>query len=326
MSATAKNRLAAFIGRSGVFAALGLLLLLGGAVSGDFYTRVNLMNALKTVTLLGIVAVGVSFVAYSGNFVDLSLPLIMALSGIVSVTMLRYGIAVSLACGIAAGMCVGAVNGLVVGYLRLNPIIWTLAMNSVADGFIRWVYGGQQVYADEKTDAGRLFTGLYHAEIFGTVPLITVILILLAIAGQAIMKRTGYGAGLKLAGSAPEVARLTGVPVSRYVFFAFLISAFASSVGGLLLTSFNKVGAAYIGEGYGFSAITAVVIGGVTLAGGRGSVIGAMGGVLVMGLLANIMSLAGIGMFKQSVIQGAVFILVVGLQSYARRRTGVEDA
>jgi ribose/xylose/arabinose/galactoside ABC-type transport system permease subunit len=275
--------------------------------------------------------VGVAFITYSRHYVDLSIPGIMALSGTVAVWALQYGIVASLAAGLAAGLVIGLINGMVVGYLRLNPIIWTLAMMSVLSGVIRWAYAGRQIYPDEATAAGRAFLDLYHHAVFGVVPLPVVVLIIAAVAGHVVMRHTGYGAALKLTGSNYEVARLSGAGVKRVVALAFVISSLTSGVAGILLTSFNKVGAVYIGDGYDFKTITAVVLGGMTLAGGRGNIAGVMGGVMAIALMNNVMSLVRIGeltigQFQQNIVQGAVFILVVGINSFSRRKVGGDDA
>jgi len=319
------------LSRLGVYVLVALLFALGCAVSREFLSPQNLMNTLRAVTLLGIVAVGVSFITYSRHYVDLSIPGIMALSGIVAVSALKYGIVASLAAGMLAGLAVGLINGFVVGYLRLNPIIWTLAMMSVLSGVIRKAYGGKQVYPDEATEAGRAFLTLYHVNVVASVPLIVAILVALAVVAYLVMRKTSFGAQLKLTGSSYEVARMTGVNVRRTILLAFVLSAGASAIGGILLTSFNKVGASYIGKGYDFAAITAVVLGGMTLAGGRGSIGGVIGGVMVIALMSNVMSLVKIGDFvigewTKAIVQGAVFILVVGLNSLSRRKAGLDDA
>jgi ribose/xylose/arabinose/galactoside ABC-type transport system permease subunit len=227
---------------------------------------------------------------------------------------------------VLAGVSVGLVNGLVIGYLRVNPIIWTLAMSSVLDGFLRWAYGGTQIYPDPNNPAGMLFLNLYSLNIFGAIPLIVLILAVLVILGYFVMNMTGYGAKLKLTGSSYQVAEMTGINVRRVIASAFVISAVAASVGGILLASLNKVGAPYLGKDYDFMAVTAVVVGGMTLAGGRGSVPGVLGGVLVIGLIRNIMTLLGMSTFSQDIIQGVVFILVVGMNSYYLRRSGRDYA
>ncbi len=322
----AANRLVETLNVLGVYILVAALFAVGCGISGKFLAAENLLNALRAVTLMGIVAVGVAFITYSRHYVDLSIPGIMALSGTVAVWALPCGIVASLGAGLATGLFIGLVNGLVVGYLRLNPIIWTLAMVSVLSGLIRWAYGGQQVYPNEATPAGRAFLDLYHHAVFGVVPLPLVILVIAAVAGHAVMRHSGYGAALKLTGSNYEVARLSGIAVKRVVALAFVISSLTSSIAGILLTSFNKVGASYIGEGYDFKTITAVVLGGMTLAGGRGNIAGVMGGVMAIALMNNEMSLAGIGQFQQNIVQGAVFILVVGVNSLARRKAGTDDA
>ena len=328
---TGGGRLYDVLSLLGVYALVIVFFGLGCLVSGKFLTADNLMTMLRLVTLLGIVAVGVSFITYSRHYVDLSIPGIMALSGTVAVWALQYGFAASLAAGLGTGLLIGLINGLVVGYLRLNPIIWTLAMVSVLAGVIRWAYAGKQIYPDKATAAGRAFLQLYHAKVFGHVPLIVLLLVAVAIAAHLVMRKTGFGAQLKLTGSAYEAARMTGVNVRRTVAVAFVISALTSATAGILLTSFNKVGAFYIGKGYDFAAITAVVLGGMTLAGGRGGIVGVIGGVMAIALMDNVMSLVRIGDFVigeylKQVIQGAVFILVVGIHSYSLRRSGLDDA
>jgi ribose/xylose/arabinose/galactoside ABC-type transport system permease subunit len=124
---------------------------------------------------------------------------------------------------------------------------------------------------------------------------------------------------------------MTGVNVGRVIAATFVVSAATSALAGILLTSFNKVGAPYIGKGYDFAAITAVVVGGMALAGGRGSIAGVMGGVIVIALMNNVLSLMRIGdftftEFHKAILQGAVFVLVVGVNSHARRRSGLDDA
>jgi ribose/xylose/arabinose/galactoside ABC-type transport system permease subunit len=315
----------------GVYVLVLALFAVGCLTSRKFLTQENLLNTLGAVALLGIVAVGVSFVTYSRHYVDLSIPGIMGLSGIIAVSALPYGFAASLTAGIAVGVAIGLVNGLVVGYLRLNSIIWTLAMMSVLSGVIRKAYAGRQVYPDEATAAGRAFLGLYHTQVFGWLPLPIAFLAIAAAAGTVIMWKTGFGARLKLTGSSYEVARMTGVHVQRAIMAAFVICSVSASIAGILLTSFNRVGAQYIGKGYDFDAITAVVVGGMTLTGGRGSVPGVVGGVFVIALLNNILSLVKIGeftfgSFEKTIIQGAVFILVVGINSFFQRTSGLDDA
>jgi len=324
--APAAGRLQGALGAAGVYLVVLLLMLLGTVLSKEFLTATNLLNTLRAVALLGIVASGVAFVTYSGHYADLSVPATMALSGIVAVATIDHGFAAGVAAALLAGCAVGLANGLVVGYLRGNPIIWTLAMGSVLDGFLRWRCSGTQIYPDAATAAGQAFLRLYGKDLAGGGPLIVLVLALLVAAGHLALHGTRYGAQLKLVGSAYPVARMTGVNVRRVVAVAFVLSAFTASLGGVLLASLNQVGAPYLGKDYDFMAVTAVVVGGVTLAGGRGSLFGVLGGVLVIGLMRNIMTLLTIGTFAQDIVQGIVFILVVGAHSYQLRKAGRDDA
>jgi ribose/xylose/arabinose/galactoside ABC-type transport system permease subunit len=315
--------------RAGIFGAVALILVIGALVSPKFFTAGNLLNTVDSVMLLGIVAVGVAFVTYSGHYADLSVPTTMAFSGVMAVEMLRFGFVPALLAGLATGLGIGLVNALMVGRLRVNPIIWTLAMSYLTMGVMRWLWSNQQIYPDVKggdTGAGRLFTELYRHEVLSRIPLPMVILALFAVAGHYVLTRTAFGQQLKLVGSNPSMAAMTGVRMPRTVGLAFVLSALAASVGGILITSLSKVGAYYNGEGYDFDAVTAVVLGGVMLTGGRGSMLGVLGGVLMLGLMSNILTLLGVDTFAQRIVKGAVFLAVVGVSSLLARRMGRDDA
>ncbi len=317
-----------------VYVFVFLLLCLGRYFSADFWDSGNLLQAVRDVSILGIVSVGVAFITYSGHYVDLSIPGIMASSGIVAVALLDHGFLPGILGGLLTGTLLGFLNGLVVGYLRLNPIIWTLAAMALIDGTTRWAYGGKWIYADENTAAGAIFSGLYREDLAGLVPGTVILFALTAVAGYAILRHTTFGRQLKLTGSSYEVARLSGIPVRRTVLFAFLISGFTAALGGIIKTSLNMYGDVEIGATYDFQAITAVVIGGVTLAGGRGSMAGVIGGVLIIGLLGRILPsipenflplIKKVGQDEQFIIRGAIFIAVVGLSMYSLRRRGRDD-
>lgn len=315
--------------RAGIFGAVALILAIGALVSPKFLTAGNLLNTVDSVMLLGIVAIGVAFVTYSGHYADLSVPTTMAFSGVMAVELLRFGFVPALLAGLATGLLIGCINAAMVGRLRVNPIIWTLAMSYLTMGVMRWLWSNQQIYPDVKggnAGAGRLFTELYRHEVLSRIPLPMVILALFAVAGHYALTRTAFGQQLKLVGSNPSMAAMTGVRMPRTVGLAFVLSALAASVGGILITSLSKVGAYYNGEGYDFDAVTAVVLGGMTLTGGRGSIFGVLGGVLMLGLMSNIMTLLGVDTFAQRIVKGAVFLAVVGVSSLLARRMGRDDA
>ena len=321
-----QSTLSAVLETAGIYAVAALLMVAGVFVSPDFLTAENLMNILAAVALLGIVSSGMAFVTYSGSMADLSLPCIMAFSGIIAVASLPLGLPAALVLGVLSGMAVGAMNGFVIGRLNANPILWTLSVAFFMEGFMRFAWSNNQVYPDTAPGtSGEAFIGIFRLGV-GPVPLVVVIMFLMFLLAHFTMTRTRFGRESRFVGSSRAAARASGIRVSRVVFLNFLFASFAAAVAGIFLTSMNKLGVFYLGQGYDFKAVTAVVIGGVMLSGGRGHLPGVLGGVLVIGLLSNIMQFLGITAFRQNIVTGLVFIAVVGWQQYQLRAKGRDYA
>ena len=311
-----------------LFLALGAVLQATGAING-FLSPKNLLNIVDAVALVGIVAVGMSFVTYSGNYADMSVPTTMGFTGYICIELLRFNFGLAIAGALVVGILIGALNGFVVGRFKANPIIWTLAVNYVTLGVIRLVWVNKQIYPDmvgSPQHAVNLFDAIYRLRFFNLIGLPLVMLIILVIVGQFVLTRTSFGVKLKITGSSPRAAKLSGIAVERAILLSFVLVAFTATVAGLAVTSLSRVGAWYNGAGYDFKAVTAVVIGGMTLAGGRGTILGVLGGALIIGILNNIMTLIGIGTFSQDIIRGAIFIVVVGINALSLRRMGRDDA
>ena len=324
--AESRSRLAALYDRLGIYLVAIALVVVGALVSDEFLTPRNLLNVLNAVALLGMVASGMAFVTYSGNMADLSLPAVMAFSGIICVACLPLGLMPAVLLGLAAGVAIGAMNGVVVGRFNANPILWTLAVAFFMEGFMRFTWSNRQLYPDtEPGTAGAAFIGIYRLGL-GPVPLLVAVMLLMFLAGHLVMTRTRFGVETKLVGSARAAARTSGIRVPRVILLDFMVAALAASIGGIFLTSMNKLGVFYLGKGYDFRSVTAVVLGGVMLSGGRGRMAGVLGGVLVIGLLSNIMTFLGINTFRQNIVTGAIFIAVVGFQQLRLRRLGRDDA
>lgn len=311
-----------------LFLVAGIILQLLGIIN-NFFTASNMLNILDAVSMLGIVAVGMAFVTYSGHYADLSVPTTMAFTGIIAVQMIQFGFFVAIISAVIAGLAVGMVNAIAVGKFKANPIIWTLAVNFVTLGIIRFVWVNKQIYPDmiaKNQRASDLFDQIYRLRFFNKIALPLVFLFILVVLFHFIMTKTKFGAQLKLTGAARTTAKFSGVNIERTIGLAFIICALTATLGGLTITSLSRVGAYYNGEGYDFKAVTAIVIGGMTLAGGRGSIIGVLGGVIIIGLMNNIMTLLGVGTFSQDMIRGAIFIIVVGINAKSLRSTGRDDA
>jgi ribose/xylose/arabinose/galactoside ABC-type transport system permease subunit len=311
-----------------LFLLLGALLQATGAI-GNFLSPQNMLNIVDAVALVGIVAVGMSFVTYSGHYADMSVPTTMGFTGYICIEMLRYGFLPALLVALLVGLLIGLLNGFVVGKFRANPIIWTLAVNYVTMGMIRLIWANKQIYPDMRGSgqgAIALFDAIYRLRFFNLIGLPLVMLVVLVIIGQFVLTRTSFGVKLKLTGSSPRAAKLSGIAVERGIMLSFVLAALTATIAGLAVTSLSRVGAWYNGAGYDFKAVTAIVIGGMTLAGGRGTILGVLGGSLIIGILNNIMTLVGIGTFSQDMVRGAIFIAVVGINALSLRRLGRDDA
>jgi ribose/xylose/arabinose/galactoside ABC-type transport system permease subunit len=324
---SARLRFFNLMSKAGVYVMIVVLLIVGTIVApGIFLTLNNMIDVVEVGAMLGIVALGVTFVTYSGQFLDMSIPSIMAFSGIIAVQLLPFGLFVSILGALLTGCLVGALNGFMVGKLKANPIIWTLAVQFLISGVLKWAYTGNQIYPDAVAGSDmrvvEAFYSLYRTRYFGTIPQIVVIMIALAIICQIVLTRTRYGQQLRLTGSNIRAAKCSGINTERTVWIAFVICGLFGAIGGILLSSLSKLGAYYVGEGYDFNTITAIVLGGVTLFGGRGSFVGVIGGVITLGLLSNILTFIGLGTFEQLFVKGFVFILIVLLNSFSLRKLG----
>ena len=329
-----QNRIGKILNTAGIYGIALLFLILGvilqaTGVINNFFTASNMLNIVDAVSMLGIVAVGMAFVTYSGHYADLSVPTTMALTGIVCVEMLKFGFWPAIVIAFIVGFGIGTINAIAVGKFKANPIIWTLAMNYVTLGVIRLVWVNKQIYPDMQASSERasdMFDSIYRLRFFDKIALPMIFLVILVIFFNFVLNRSKFGIQLKMTGAARKAAEFSGINVERIIGSAFIICALTATLGGLTVTSLSRVGAWYNGTGYDFKAVTAIVIGGMTLAGGRGSIVGVLGGVLIIGLMNNIMTLLGVGTFSQDMIRGAIFIIVVGINAISLRSLGRDDA
>ena len=321
-----QNAIMLFINRVGIYLVVALLLIVGGIIApGKYFTGANIRSTIQAIALLGMVSVGMSFVTFSANYADMSAPMTIAFSGMITVTTLWMGFWPAVFCGVAAGTFIGLVNGIMVGKFRAHPIIWTMAFNFVLSGIVRWIYGGTQVYPDRiaanNPQAVEIFTSLARSSWLG-IPKMIIVMILMFITGHFLLTGSKFGNQLKVVGSNYEVARLSGINVAKSIILVYVINAICCSIAGIFLASLSKTGAYYTGDGYDFRAVTSVLLGGMTLVGGRGHIIGVFGGVITIGMLSNIMNLIGIPTFNQWLVQGIVFLFIVWLSTNSSRKLG----
>lgn len=305
---------ALFLARYGIFVGLVLLCLCGALLSSAFFTPTNFLNIGLSVGYVGFVAIGMAFVVIGGSLIDLSIPGVIAASGLFALAAEpRVGAVLAIVLALLIGCAVGCVNGMAIGYLGANPVLVTYAATIIILGLSQAAAGSGFVYGH-----GRVFAWLGSATVAG-IPLVLPILGVFLLIAHVVLARSTFGRQVYATGGGYSASRVAGLPVRRIVMFTFVISGFLAAVAGLLLST--ELGSAQqeIGTGYEFDAITAVAIGGTSLFGGEGSIGRVFAGVLFVGVLNNVMILAGISIDSQGIVKGAIIIGAVSLDVMLRR-------
>lgn len=313
-----KANILEFVSRFGTYMIVIILVGLGCVISDKFLSTTNLINILDAVSYLGILASGMALVTYCGQSVDLSTPSTIAVASFVSILTLRFGMIPMILCTLLSGALIGLFNGLIVGKFRINTVVWTLAVSFVFAGLIRVIFGSANIYVT--TGNTRAFEQTSRYRISGRIPLGVVVMVALMIGLHIFVSRSRIGRQLKLVGCSELVARYSGINVLRIITLSFVGSGMAAAITGLFIASLSKSACYNYGTGYEFRAITAVVLSGMVLDGGRGSIAGVLGGVLAIGLLNNIMTLLGLNSFLQDVVTGIVFIVIVWFTNYTKTK------
>jgi ribose/xylose/arabinose/galactoside ABC-type transport system permease subunit len=297
----------------GIYLGIVILILIGLWKDGDFLTPNNLLQMLKAeAQFLAIAITGAYLITYGGKMADLSIPAIMTASGFVTIYFLEpLGFYPAVFIGLGAGTLIGLINGLAVGVLNLNPIIWTLAMNFIADGVLRWAFSGNQIYPQNQ-----MFLAINEKHY----PLI--ILVVLIILFTILIKYTRIGHSVLMVGASEKVAKSSGVKNAKTITLMFLLSSVCSAIAGICYCSSAKLATFETGNGYDFKVVTAIVLGGISLQGGRGYFFGAIGGLIFITLLEVDMILFKINLYDQEIIKGLMFIAVVGLGVHLSRKAG----
>lgn len=285
----------------------------------NFLLGQNLLNIVLASSLLGIVAIAQTVVIISGGL-DIS---VGSIAGLASVsTALVVGSASSAVVGVGAGVVVGLIaglgNGLIITVGRVNPVIATLATFSAYRGLAFIVTDGRAVGVRDST-----FNSLGSGRI-GFLPIPVIFLIGVAIAFAVLLRLTDMGRNIYAMGANPVAARLAGINLDRYKLGVYAMSGAAAGLAGVLLTARTTSGQPASGsQGLELEAITAAVLGGAALAGGRGSVVGALLGVLIIGTLSNGMILLGVPSFYQLVAKGGllIFAVVMSERRFSLRRS-----
>jgi ribose/xylose/arabinose/galactoside ABC-type transport system permease subunit len=310
-----KTNLLSLLSSQGVVIALVLLLIFGWLRYDNFLGLFNISTVLRYNSMFALVALGMCFVIMTGG-IDLSVGSTAALGSVVAALLSTQGMLIGTLGGVAAGLCIGLLNGLVIVKLRILPFIATLATMLAANGTALLLAQDQSVSVSYEGT----FVNLGQGDL-AYIPIPALIAVLAYVIGSVVLNFTGTGRTVLAIGGNEDASRLMGLPVDRVKFLVYALSGGLSGLAGVILASQFGAGQPIEGVGWELFAIASVVVGGTLLTGGVGSVGATLAGVMLLGLIFNVLNFEnGLGWISlsaywQSVIRGLFLLAVVILQS-----------
>lgn len=310
------------IQKMAAFLSLFLLVVFFSIVSPHFLQLRNLMNIAVQTTVVGIMAIGVTFVIITAG-IDLSVGAVMALSGVAAGFAVTAGVplGIGLLLGVAVGTLLGAIIGFSVSKGNIPPFVATLGIMMMARGLCIAFTGGRAVFFGENP----LFRAIAQDRLFDVVPTPVIYFVIIATIASFVLRRTAIGRYVYAVGSNEEAARLSGINVSRVKLFVYSLSGFLAGVCGIIMASRLNSAQPGIGIGMELNVIAASVIGGTSLMGGVGTVSGAVLGAFIMSVLRNGLSLIGVSSAWQMVVMGGVLICAVYID-VIRKKKGQQNS
>jgi ribose transport system permease protein len=314
-----RARLARIVGTYGVLIALAALILFGWWRYENFLSPFNITTVVRYNAMFALIALGMCFVIMTGG-IDLSVGSTAALGSVAAALASHYGIVPGIAAGVGAGLLVGTINGLLVTRAKIMPFIATLATLLAASGTALLI--SNQTSVPISSTSGFMHVGMAMVWI---VPLPTAIAIVAYVLGSIVLNFTSTGRTVLAIGGGEDASKLMGLPVARVTFLVYLASGGLAGLAGVLLAALGFAGQPTEGVGWELFAIAAVVVGGTLLTGGSGSVVTTLAGVLLLGILFNVLNFEnGKGWISlsaawQSVVRGLFLLVVVLLQARLTR-------
>jgi ribose transport system permease protein len=294
---------------------LGIMIVVFSLSAEYFLQLDNLLNIARSISIVGIVAVGETIVLISGG-IDMSIAAVMAMAGLAAAVLVRAGLPFGVAFGaaLATGLLVGSINGFIVTKLHINPLITTLAIGMIVRGLAYVAAGGATLTVPVKG-----FSDLGRGRLGGIVPYPVIILAIVYLFAHILLTRTILGRNVYAIGGNSIACRLAGINVDRWRVLFYALGGLFAGFGGYMLSSLvgSSMGNAAIGSE--LSVIAGVVLGGASLAGGEGTMIGTLLGILVLGTLTNGLIMLNVSTYWQQVASGVVLLLAVLLDAW---RTG----
>lgn len=276
--------------------------------TNEFFAASNISNIVRQVSINGILAVGMTFVILTGG-IDLSVGSVMAFAGtMMAGFMINMDMTpiIAVLLGVLLASLLGYINGVFVSYARIPAIIVTLAMMEVARGLALLYTGGYPLSGLPSS-----FSFIGRGYLFGFIPMPAVIMVIVFVIAYIILNHLPLGRYIYAIGGNEEAVRLSGIKVKKIKALVYLISGITAGISGLIMTSRLSSGQPMAGEGYELDAIAAVVLGGTSIAGGRGHIFGTLLGALLIGVLSNGLNLMGVSPYVQRVLKGVIIVAAI---------------
>lgn len=291
------------------------LILFAAIFVNGFASVVNITDVFNRAAPIGIVAVGMTFVVITGNYLDLSVVAQVATAAVVLIAVSNESsIPVAMGLAFLIALSYGLINGVAVGVFKANAVIVTLSTTFIGLGVLRWLSGGS-IYFGPQDGLIREF-GLAK---LGPFPLSMLVLVAVTLILSWVLTRTTFGFLVKSYGSNRNATRLAGVNIAWVVIGAFILSALGAMVGGWVLAAFSNTAVSAMSTGFDFRALAAIIVGGTSVFGGRGSVLRTLLGVVFVSVLTNIMVLSGFTFGVQQMVIGALIVAAVSADALARK-------
>jgi ribose transport system permease protein len=315
----ARARFASFVQRQGALIALLLVSIFATIRYENFLTEENLTNILRQNSMLGLVALGMTFVILTGG-IDLSVGSLVALAGVAAAKFADQGLIAALLIGVALSTALGLINGIIVAKARIQPFIVTLAMMIAARG-LALAYTSEKSVSVPPSATGFRELGRGQFDL-GAFPLHYPVLILIIayLLGWLVLRYTRFGRHVFSLGDNEEAARLMGLNVGRVTIGVYTLSGLLAGLAGVLLASRLGSGQPVAGGGWELDAIAAVVVGGTLLTGGQGSAVSTLIGVVLLGVILNILTQENISPWWQLLFRGVILLVVVIVQRVLSKR------
>jgi len=316
MAGLSKSSIGGFLARQGILVAFAVFIIGFTIANERFLDPDNIMGVIRSSAILGVMALGVTFVVISGNL-DLSVGSMMSFSTIVVLDLHdKIGPTLAIPAMFAMTLALGAVIGFLVGYLKLNSLIVTLGMLSAIHGLTLTYSGGKNM--DIANKEGTWFGVFGQGDALG-IPVPILMFVLLAALLGAVLAKTPFGRKVYAVGGNGVAATFSGIRRPRVVFTCYLISAFCVATAGLIQASRSLGSQNTVGQGLELEVLAAVILGGASLMGGSGTIFKTVIGVLILGFIQNGLLLVGLQFYVQYVVTWIIIILAVWLDIAAKR-------